>query len=499
VTSELDLFRSICEKSDVEVWIHHGALCYRDPNGRLTAWEKRLLERGGLNVAHLAAQYPPNMGDEPFGVIPLSLQQQWKLSRADAAFYAAFGTRIRGPVDVAVLSEAIRLVIATHGALRTRICLVGRVASQQVGPEHVADVDIVTLRATSDIGAETEMNIYLEDFVQHWIEYPSSSFAARIVKVSAKECALFVLWDHLFEDYTSSMLVFGEIWRLYRDLISGCCRLPESAPQYADYAVWQRRAYRLWEESNSAHWQRKLKGGSPVKLPPDNDSTGGQAATYRQLTLDFNADTTSALSRLSQSERIPLSLVFLGFVGAAMAEWSGQHDFIIPFASSGRYSPSQCSIVGYLPHVIPVRVSLSRKTTVRELIRHALAEYLESSRHLDIGKAGSDIVPGLLDGPWLQWFQSNPAPGLVVAPAEQSITELTFEPVPVRLPKPRFTTTATCQLSQVFYYNPAGLIGCTTYRADLYAADTVDQFLRSLRRLALQAISDPGAPVLPTM
>ncbi len=496
-----DLIRSILDK-DVQLQIHHGALRFYDSKKQLNPEEAQFLEKdeqvlglilrrthAGVAVSHSSSGRPRSE------FLPLTFQQEFALSRRFSTFFGAFATRIRGCLNTEALSSSLRALVRRHESLRMRIVVDNRGPRQLVDDPESFNMQTMDCRDLREPHLSVELQMRIRAYMEGWLSVRSSSFDATLLTLSPRDHVLVVLWDHLFEDYVSSTIVFGELWTSYRAYHK---RRPSLAAtvtmQYADYALWQRRAYVSWCRKHSGYWRARLEGAPPIQVP-GSDSLVSEPCGSGVIAIDFGVELSCALRHLARHERVPMATVILTLFSIMISTLCDQLDFVMPFVSMGRYRPEHLGVVGYLPHVLLLRIVLTKSATLSDLLKIVFEEMTSASENLEIGISLTEPHDGFLRSPRLQWFQTRPEPNAVMLPAasEQGGLGLAFEPFFIDAFS-EFLESPWRQLPFAFAFwdTDDGVSGGGMYRSDLFSSAAMQEFVDNLRLVAAHAVRDPG-------
>ena len=507
VSAVTGLLSSVCGKG-VRLWVHRCELHFCDPDSLLSSEEIELLnhQRTSVIAALMKANYfdtslstlAPRSSSEP---APLTFQQESALTYREPVFAGIFAARLRGALNVDILSKSLGAVIQRHEALRTRIIVVGTTLRQKVDEFVEFKLETVNLTWVSDIDVDYEVQRHIDMFVRQWLDAADSSFEARLLRLSEYKYVLVILWDNLFEDYTSAILLFRELWSFYRDFIQGRqSSLPRVPMQYADYAVWQRETYFKWLETHDDYWKQRLTGATCVQLPADNQVLNAQLSSHSCLEISFGETLSLAIHDLARCQRSLSALVVLTLCAGLLSRWSTQRDFLIPIYVVGRHYPKHLDVVGFFSHPLPLRIQLTGSETFMDLLKVVSQEFIHASKHLDIGKTLA-YTPHPFKSTYFQWFNSSPMPSdaMVPVPSEWNSTRdgLTIESFPVKWPPPaRNVDKIESPLIIAFANTAKGIVGDVQYRADLFMPRTIQRFRRNLHLLAEHMVRNSHRVVL---
>ena len=146
--------------------------------------------------------------------------------------------------------------------------------------------------------------------------------------------------------------------------------LPEPALQYADFAVWQRRALNDQSlASDLAYWRRQLSGDLPILSWP-NQRPRPAKQTFRGATetLHLPGTVIEPLKSLAERESATLFMALTAGLVALLHRYTGQQDIILGTPSANRTAETE-GMFGYFINMLPLRFDLSGSPSYRELLR----------------------------------------------------------------------------------------------------------------------------------
>ncbi|NEC23472.1 condensation domain-containing protein, partial [Streptomyces parvus] len=212
--------------------------------------------------------------------LPLSYaqQRQWFLDRFDgtnSAYHIPMALRLTGELDEAALAAALDSLVVRHESLRTLI------AEDEEGPyQRIVDT-------TPGIERIPVTEAALDDALRVAVARPFDLTADVPVRVALfglgpAEHVLLVVVHHIAGDGASVPVLARDLVARYRAHLEGTVpednapEQPGSAPQYADFALWQRAALGVEDDPQSVlgrqldHWKDALDGlPEELALPAD--------------------------------------------------------------------------------------------------------------------------------------------------------------------------------------------------------------------------------------
>ena len=490
------------QQKGATIWTERGQLRYRAPHASLT--------RDDICVLHdLKDEIVSFLGDSQslvevlrgptpvasFGPIPVSIQQEgmWNI-RHTLQLVLAVKLRISGNFDYGVFRSCLTNLLRRHESLRTRIVLTNGVPTQHIDDpyDYVLDVDDIS-RVSKNI-SENEAQRAIERFLAEKPDLNAGSlFRAKLFKFSEHEHALAIAVHHAITDGLSITLMLRELWASYKDLVTvGQIQLPDAPIQYADYAIWQRKTLPYWRLKNGSYWSALLSRAKQMELPIRSSSNDIEPYTTAPLQISLGKALSDQLYDLANNQRtIPALLMFaVGF--AALSQWCKQKDLWIASVFSGRYLRNCESVLGFLAQGFLLQVDMSGHETFIELLRRVVDEFQTACEHLECGVVFEglderDLGPTAL----IQWISFDPFavnPIYLRFRKSGSGADLLVESFPATSPT-GFKTVGALEI--IFMNSIEGIRAHGYYRADLFAASTIQRFSRDLHRMCEQIVRNP--------
>ncbi|PWK81234.1 non-ribosomal peptide synthase protein (TIGR01720 family)/amino acid adenylation domain-containing protein [Lentzea atacamensis] len=282
---------------------------------------------------------------------PLSPMQQGMLfhvleAPADTAVYWAQDVReLRGPLDVAALREAWRVVVSRHPALRSAFVWEGVDSPVQVVLGEV-DVPFEVLDWTSAADPDAALDELLDADQRRGFDVTTAPLLRVYVADRGDRQWVVFTFHHLYLDGWSIPLVWDEVIAAYRGQ-----SLPAVRP-YRDYIAWLQQ-----QPAADDFWREYLDGfTSPTALPVDRTARLHWEQGRRHRELPENV--ALALEDLARRERVTISAVVQAAWALLLASHSGEDDVVFGLTVSGR--PASLagveSIVGLFINTLPVRI-----------------------------------------------------------------------------------------------------------------------------------------------
>ncbi|QFZ19882.1 non-ribosomal peptide synthetase [Saccharothrix syringae] len=337
---------------------------------------KLLAERG------LAPAERPGVPRRPGGaVVPLTGNQRglWLTGRLglDAGAYVMFAAlRVSGELDEERLRRAVRVVMARHEALRTRVVDTDGLPAQQVLDEVPEDV------ACSSVADEEELRAFLVAEVDAPFDLAVAPLLrVRAVRVGAGTALVFSA-HHIVCDDLSLDVVVDEVGRLYEGLDPD----PVGA-QFPDYAHWQAGRLDDGERQRQLdHWHERLADAPEVlELALDRPRTPNRTTAGGSHRFTVPAALAGRLVELARAHGCTSFAGLLAAFGVLLSRRSGADDLVVGAPTTHRPFPELERSVGMFVTTTALRLDLSGDPTVAELLARARETAVDALDHAEVG------------------------------------------------------------------------------------------------------------------
>ncbi|ORW10796.1 non-ribosomal peptide synthetase, partial [Mycobacterium kyorinense] len=466
--------------------------------------------------APTVAQLAPRIGGtagrlEPLGavhrpaVIPLSFAQQrlWfidQLQGPSPMYNMATALRLRGPLDVDALGQALGDVVSRHESLRTLFVAPEGIPQQVVVPPERADFGWDVVDATSWSAARLDEAV---NAAAHYTFDLAAEIAlrAKLFRAADDEHVLVVVVHHIAADGWSITPLARDLGAAYaRRCVGQAPDWGELPVQYADYALWQRAQLGDLDDSDSpitaqlAFWEDAL-AGLPERLQLPTDRPYPPVADHRgtRVAIDWPAELQQRVARVARENNATSFMVMHAALAVLLGKLSASADVAVGFPIAGRRDPALDELVGFFVNTLVLRVDLSGDPTVADLLAQVRARSLAAYEHQDVPfevlVERLNPTRSLTHSPLVQvalaWQDRDPAAGL-------TLRDLHVTPMPI--------DTRTARMDLVFSLGerwdesgaPSGIRGDVEFRTDVFDAASIEALIERLRRVLLALTADPA-------
>ncbi|HEU5476173.1 MAG TPA: non-ribosomal peptide synthase/polyketide synthase [Actinophytocola sp.] len=433
---------------------------------------------------------------ERAGVLPLSFAQQrlWFLNQlrpGDSEYNSAVGLRLTGELDFDALAAALQGLAVRHESLRTTFDDVDGSAVQIIHPE--ADFPLTV----TDLGSDDLDRVLFEEYSRTFDLRTGPLWRSLLVRVAAREHVLLLTAHHIVTDGASMGVVVDELSTLYGAITRGePAELPAPAPQYVDFAVWQRaRLTGTVMDQHLDYWTTKLADIVPLALPTDRPRPAVRTSAGGVHEFVVGAEVVTRLALLARAHNTTQFTVLVAACQVLFAKYTDQRDIALGTVVSGRDMPELEKMVGFFVNTIVLRSTVEYSTT--------FSDFLDAVK---------DVVQDA--------FAHDEAPFEKLVEALRTDRDPSHNPlfdVMVLLhgaqgESPRFADldvgrvdvtrrTANFDITVEFQESAGVLGGSIDYNTDLFDPTTIERLAGHLVRLMGAIAADPGQPIsrLPLM
>lgn len=423
-------------------------------------------------------------------------------------FNLPYAYRLRGPLNVEALEWSLIEVVRRHDSLRTCFSWVRErpvplvlAASEVVSPLVIEDLSNVSptgdKRARALLLKKAELRVAQEA----WTPFDlmrAPLFRARLLRLGPDDHVFLLIMHHVIVDGWSMGLFFEEMAELYSGFAaSRQAPFPAEAFAFSDFAAWQRR----WCTAQAAtqqfsYWKDCLRDASPIFAANAGDA--GELLTSRiaHETFDLSEDLIARLTALSHSQGGTSFIALLAAFKSILLARTGRGDICVGTTMANRAQQWTERVIGPVENTTIIRTRLDLDLSFREIlsrVRHSVLEAharqelpfetlvarLAEEDHLDLASLVQVFFifqnairrPLQLPEIAVQRFGSAHTQGRPVLPIDGAGLAMTLEET------------------------PTGISGCCTYKAGLFKAKAVKNWIADYKAILAKATANPDKPL----
>lgn len=415
-------------------------------------------------------------------------------------YHLVHGWRITGALDVELLRLALDDLVTRHDALRTLIVTDKDHRYQRILPPCPVDLAVRDLPEAGARSREEQADAFVQEIETQTISPTQVPLMrAELAKFNSDDAVLALLIHHLATDGWSMRV-------LIRDLASSYARrkglsateLP-LAPQYRDYAIWQRQPD---AGATPAHeyWQRKLAGARITAIPTDMPRSARQPEGTLAHRFAIPASVMRSVSQLARSTRSTPFMVLLAAYQIFLRELTGTADLVVPTFTPGRGGTRFENSVGSFFNFLPLRTDIAGCRTFRDVLERCRRTCLEAYAH-DIpsvhifAEAPELMLPAMADSATAVVFQAFLDPVLL---GDEAVGDLRYTEV-TRLLNSQSPTSAVPDgaLWTLNSQPSGGIAGYVSYKRNLFRQSTIIAAVTAFQQALQDGLSSPDSPLRP--
>jgi hypothetical protein len=437
--------------------------------------------------------------------IPLSLNQEFVLLFDQGDDDGPFGPhyhiveawRVTGKVNVAALRRALRDMVERHEALRTVIVRGEGDKCQKIYPPADPELSVRDLAGTGSREQQAEDLIRELENAAISAEQPPF-IRAVLARFDEQDSVLAIQTHHIATDGWSVRVIIRDLVNRYG--VHTGLSVPElpQAPQYREFAHWQRESPDAQPAAALDYWRRTLDGALISAIPTDFARSAGIPQSSGAHRFSIPADVVKAAARLGGSTKSTTVMVLLAAYQLVVGRKTGSDDVIVATFTPGRGGRQFENAVGSFFNFIPLRTDLSGAATFRQVLERTRRTCLDAysrdipSIHI-FGLAPQMMGPAMTDNAAAAVFQVFPDPVMLGehAPGDLTLAEISRQPRPQErcsaLPDGVLWTLSTA---------PSGdMIVAITFKRNIFSDATIGQMAAEFSQVLRDAVAAPDAPL----
>ena len=322
-------------------------------------------------------------------VLPCSVSQErfWlleQISPGNTALLIPIALRLRGPLQVEALEEAMQAIAARHEILRTHFALVGETPKQIIADKICLKLHRLDLGDIPESQREQRIVQAMADEADRPISLDQDSLLrATLVTLGANDHVLMLTAHHIISDGWSSGVLVRELSHLYDAIVKHkTSSLPLLTIQYADYVLWQDEWLKSPElDRQLVYWQDHLRDLPVLDLPTDFMRTKAQAHEAVLESLLLPQALTDSLKEFCRAQGVTLFMVLYSAYLVLLHRYSGQEALLLGTTGANRNRPELEQLVGLFANILLLRADVPGRKKFSDFLREQRTELLEGFAH----------------------------------------------------------------------------------------------------------------------
>ncbi|HET9280163.1 MAG TPA: amino acid adenylation domain-containing protein, partial [Flavitalea sp.] len=427
--------------------------------------------------------------------IPLSFSQErlWfiDLLEGSVQYHLPIVLRLKGPLNIPALKNALQQLINRHEALRTTIRTKEGQGYQFILPENGWQLTVVD-RSTYKPGTS--------DFEQHVRQLISSPFdlardhmvRGQLIRIADGEHMLVLTMHHIASDAWSVPIVVEEIITAYTSFAKNKqSHLTDLPVQYADYSLWQ-RSYLTGEtlDKKLQYWKEKLDGLTPLQLPTDYARPAVLSTKGSMVEFGIPGNLGDQIYALAKKEGATLFMTLLAAFKVLLSRYSGQQDICVGSPVANRTQKEVEPLIGFFINSLALRSDLNNDPSFSDLLQQVKSTTLEAYQNQEVPfEKVVDAVVKDRDMSRSPLFQV-----MLVLENNPAVPELELNEI--QISQEKFSSnTAKFELTLNIAETPGGLQASIEYSTDLYHAKTIQRMIGHYIELLTAIVQAPNKKI----
>ena len=312
----------------------------------------------------------------------------YELAPESPAYNVPLAVRLRGPLDVGALQQAIANVVARHDILRStfKVTPDGPRAEVQLPGGAVPLIEMLDLRTGHDEPERVARGLMAGLASRPFILQELPLWRVSLLRLADDDYLMLWVMHHIISDQWSCAVLGREIAVAYRAAAGGAtAALPPPALQYADYSLW----YRRWFSGERylqqlTYWRDQLAGLQPFDLPTDfprpRQQGFGGAAVRRPL----DPMRLQQLIALGAAHGASLSMVLLTALKMLLHRYSGATDIAVGVPIANRHHLAAEDLPGTMVNTLVLRTDLTGDPDFTTGLNRVRRVALDAYEHQDM-------------------------------------------------------------------------------------------------------------------
>ncbi|GGY72827.1 hypothetical protein GCM10010363_62630 [Streptomyces omiyaensis] len=442
---------------------------------------------------------------------PLAVQQEFlclwdkgdDMGPFGPRFHIVDGWRVAGRIDTALLQAALDDVVVRHEALRTTVVRDAEPRHQRILAPAPVPLEVRELPAT-DPADEEGRHLAGEELLN---ELAADTIGVRrmpllravLGRFDDEDAVLALIAHHTAVDAWSMQVILRDLATLYARRAGADLPPLAPAPQYREYAHWQRSdEAREAERSARAFWRTRLDGARALALPTDRTRSEAPDFSTSWHRFGWGTRLREQVTTLAAGTRSSAFIVLLAAFNVFLNRQTGDTDVVVPTFTPGRGQARFQDAVGSFFNFLPLRTDLTGCATFHDVLARTRESCLDAyTREIPLAHV-LDEAPELMarvgvDGLASCVFQVIQTPFTM---AGERIGPLAYRAVRRKVLSQSVGSDIPDGTLLCLEVSPTGeLIGELGFSSNLYDESTVRRLVAGFRDVLSELVSAPGAPL----
>ncbi|MBP7949465.1 MAG: amino acid adenylation domain-containing protein [Verrucomicrobiales bacterium] len=408
---------------------------------------------------------------------------------ASTACHESMTIRLDGPLDPEALKRSLQELTVRHEALRAGFSADG--ATMHWVSEVDLAMPVVDLSALPDEQRRQRVEATeAEQFLRPFALDAGPLLRAVLLRLGASEHRLILTAHHLVCDGWSFGVLVEELRAVYARCTGVCSGHLPPAASFAAYAAEQAAARSAGEmAADRDYWLGRFATvPPPLALPVDRG--GGAEASWDTAgtQVELPGELTGRLKDFCRERGLTPFHVLLTAWEILMHRLSASLDFVTGVPLAGQAAAGEAALCGHCVHFLPVRAQIGRDETIETLLETTRRRMLDAVSHqgFSLGEL-LEALPGLSAHDRMHFVRT--VFSLETLPDAATVGDMVMTPLP------GLKRRALADLMLFAFQRADGMGLQCTFKASLFAPETIARWLEHYQVVLDAVISRPQLPV----
>jgi amino acid adenylation domain-containing protein len=308
-----------------------------------------------------------------------------KASGECGAYNIPMAWQIAGPLDEALLEQALQMLLQQHDALRTRLIDTSEVPKQYI----LAHADFALERLSVMDDAEAIYAAARREAQKPFQLTSELPIRASVLKIAPELSVFLMTVHHLVADGWSMGLLLRDLRTLYAALLHGAAPKLSVLPlRYVEYLAQLEQALEPGDGDGQAYWTSLLQEAPPLLLPTDfrrSDHLQSGADCHH---FDLDAQLADGLRALAAAQRVTPFAILASCMQVQLHRYTEQSDVCLGYPAANRGQRRTQRLVGCFINTLVLRTQLKAQDRFSSLLQKVAADISAGRQH-----EGCDLLP----------------------------------------------------------------------------------------------------------
>jgi len=404
--------------------------------------------------------------------------------------------RLKGPLNLDALKQSLALLIDRHESLRTVFSEENGKQYQTIIESISGNPDFIDLHELPESERESKAKELIGEESQRPFDLAHGPlFRVTVLRLNDADHILLITLHQLAIDGWSMGIFLRDLAEFYSSTLQGKpSRLPELPVQYADFAIWQRKALQAGlMDSQLSYWKSQLSEPlTPLEFSTDAVRPDETSFFTARQEISISGKLYQSVKLLAREEKTTPYVVLLTALNILLSRYLDQDDIRVATLVANRHRSEVENLIGHFVNTIILRAKISADLPFRKLAQ--LIKEITVTAHSNQDIPFEALLQALENesaircdilAPVLFIFQGEPQP--VILPNLKVSALDDFQ----NSETPEFTLTKFDVVMSV-KERAEGLTGFVVYKIFVFDEMTIGTFIRNFETLLERIVYDPN-------